>query len=350
MAESHNLAELAESTQERLGDHDAMVFEGRTFRSAELAGRSRRAAGGLTDLGVAPGERVVVLMANCPEVLITYNALWRAGAVVTAVVFLVTPDELHHILVDSGAAVVVTTDELLATVLAAAHGATALRHVVVAGANAAPATVATTPSVLDFDDLENGEERSVVTRDDHELAALMYTGGTTGRAKGVALTHSNLWAAAKSLYDAVYVRGLTRTVVPLPLSHAYGMIVTLVGMHAVEPGLTVIQRWFNPGEWVSLAEEWRAQRSALVPAMVQMLLSEPLEEADLSSMRYVGSGGAPLSMDVLSEFERRVPSAQILEGYGCTETSGDLVEPARAAPARQRRPAHRRLHRPGRGR
>jgi long-chain acyl-CoA synthetase len=321
VAESHNLAMLAESTQERLGDHDALVFEERTFRSAELAERARRVAGGLADLGVTPGDRVVVLMANTPEVLITYNAVWRAGAVVTPVVFLVTPAELHHILVDSGAVAVVTTGELLATVLAAAQGAGAVRHVVVAGVHAAPNGAATGPRLLDFSDLERAEERPRVERDDRQLAALMYTGGTTGRAKGVALSHDNLWSCAKSAWDTSYVPGLTRLLVPLPLSHAYGMIVTVVGMHAVERGLAIVQRWFSPGEWVSLAQQWRAQRSALVPAMVQMLLGEPLEDADLSSLRYVSSGAAPLSMDVLREFERRVPSAEILEGYGCTETS-----------------------------
>jgi long-chain acyl-CoA synthetase len=321
VAEAHNLAVLAESTQERLGDHDALVFEGRTFRSGELAERSRRAAGGLADLGVGLGDRVVVLMANCPEVVITYNAVWRAGAVVTPVVFLVTADELRHILVDSGAVIVVTSGELLATVLAATDGVATVRHVVVAGAYAAPPGTAAGPRPLDFGDLESGDERRLVDRDDGKLAALMYTGGTTGRAKGVALSHGNLWSCAKSLWETTYVPGLTRVLVPLPLSHAYGMIVTVVGMHAVEPGLAVIQRWFNPGEWVSLAQQWHAQRSALVPAMVQMLLGEPLEDADLSSLRYVGSGAAPLSMDVLAEFERRVPSAEILEGYGCTETS-----------------------------
>ncbi len=85
-------------------------------------------------------------MANCPEVLITYNAVWRAGAVVTPVVFLVTPAELHHILVDSGAVAVVTTGELLATVLAAAQGADAVRHVVVAGDQAATERRASRPA------------------------------------------------------------------------------------------------------------------------------------------------------------------------------------------------------------
>ena len=113
------MARLAEDALGRLGDHDALVFEGQTFRSAALHERARRVAGGLTDLGVTAGDRVVVLMANCPEVLITYNAIWRAGAVVTPVVFLVTAAELGHILVDSGAVAIVTTPELLSTTLAA---------------------------------------------------------------------------------------------------------------------------------------------------------------------------------------------------------------------------------------
>jgi long-chain acyl-CoA synthetase len=99
------------------------------------------------------------------------------------------------------------------------------------------------------------------------------------------------------------------------------MIVTIIGMHSDEPGVAVIQRWFNAAEWVALCEQHRSQRTALVPAMVQMLLAEPLEDATLDSLLYVSSGAAPLSVDVLREFERRVPSCQVLEGYGCTETS-----------------------------
>ncbi len=133
MADSLNLAQLAEDSLARLGDHDALIFEGQTLRSAALHERARRVAGGLADLGVEPGERVVVLMANCPEVLVTYNAIWRAGAVVTPVVFLVTAAELGHILADSAATAVVTTPELLATVLEAAATAPSVRHVIVAG-------------------------------------------------------------------------------------------------------------------------------------------------------------------------------------------------------------------------
>jgi long-chain acyl-CoA synthetase len=324
VAESYNLALLAENAQALLGDHDAVIFEGRTLRSGELHERARRAAGGLADLGVAPGDRVVVLMANCPEVLISYNAIWRAGAVVTPVVFLVTAAELAHILADAGAVAVVTTPELLTTVVAAAAAAPSLRHIIVAGPHSATAADGG-PRFVDFHDMETAETRARVERRDDDLATLMYTGGTTGRAKGVALTHANLWRCGRSAWETSHVPGAMRTIIPLPLSHAYGMIVTVVGMHSDEPGVAIIQRWFNAADWVALCEQHRPQRTALVPAMVQMLLAQPLEDAALDSLLYVSSGAAPLSPDTLREFEHKVPSCQILEGYGCTETSAVIA-------------------------
>ncbi|MBJ7594218.1 MAG: AMP-binding protein [Candidatus Dormibacteraeota bacterium] len=335
VAESLNLAQLAEDSLARVGDHDALVFEGETWRSAALHERARRVATGLAALGVQPGDRVVVLMANCPEVLITYNAIWRAGAVVTPVVFLVTAAELGHILVDSSAVAVVTTPELLAVVRDAAATAPTVRHIVVASGGDAEADAVDGAGArrVDFVELEADEPGRLVYRGDDELAALMYTGGTTGRAKGVALSHRNLWRTGKSAWQSSNVPGLTRVITPLPLSHAYGMIVTIVGMHADEPSLAVIQRWFNTAEWVTLCERYGCQRTALVPAMMQMLLAEPLEEAHLESLRYVTSGAAPLALEVLREFERRVPSAEILEGYGCTETSAVISS---SPPARRR--------------
>jgi len=315
----HNLAQLAEDAHERLGDHEALVFEGRTLRSAELRERAHRVAGGLAALGIQPGDRVVVLMANCPEVLITYSALWRAGAVITPVVFLVSSDELAHILGNSGATAVVTTEELVGTVTRAADGVPALRHLVVAGPSATGAAIPDI-SVTPFGELENHAAGEITLRSDDDLAALMYTGGTTGRAKGVALTHRQLSSAGRGLWEAAHVPGMTRTLTPLPLSHAYGLIVSIAALYADEPGLAIVERWFNPSEWVALCEQHHVQRSALVPAMIQMLLGEPLEDADLSSLRLLGSGAAPLPLDVLREFERRVPGCEINEGYGCTES------------------------------
>src|SRR5689334_11698980 len=109
-----NLARLADAALERFGDHRSLWFEGSWHSSAALHDGAARIAGGLRALGVRPGERVAVVMANCPEVSMVYQAIWRAGAVVTPVVFLVTAQELRHILADSGAVAVVTSPELVA--------------------------------------------------------------------------------------------------------------------------------------------------------------------------------------------------------------------------------------------
>ena len=307
LSPSVSLGRRCEQVLERFGDRDSLFFEGTWHRSAYLAARAARAAAGFVGLGVRPGDRVVVLMANCPEVGLTYNALWRAGAVPTPVLFLLTEDEVRHVVLDSGAVAVVTTPEFLPKVQAAAPG---LPIVVVGGGG-----------TLGWDELESGAELPLVDRDGSDLAALLYTGGTTGRSKGVALTHASLDAAGRAASEASYSPGRVSSLLPLPLAHAYGLLVTVGALHAREPGTAVLMRWFDPAGFVALVEEHRVQVTALVPSMIQMLLAQPLEEHDLSCLERVASGAAPLSVDVLAEFELRIPGVEVREGYGCTETS-----------------------------
>jgi long-chain acyl-CoA synthetase len=172
--------------------------------------------------------------------------------------------------------------------------------------------------------LEEAAPGEIVPRDDSDLAAIMYTGGTTGRAKGVMLAHENLWFCAKVSHDRSWVPGVTRTLVPLPLSHSFGLIVTVISMHGDEPGEGFLMKWFDPAEWLQIVQEHGIQRSTVVPSMLQILLGQPLKDYDLSSLRYLTCGAAPLSPEVALDFERRVPGVEILEGYGCTE-SGAVI-------------------------
>ena len=316
------LSRRAESALERLGEHPSLWFEGAWQSSYELAARARRAAAGLVALGVRPGDRVVLVAANCPEVLITYTALWRAGAVATPVLFLLTQDELRHVLADSGAVAVVTTPEFLATVRAVAGGL----PVVVGGGEPAP-------GVTTFAELEGGDELALVDRRPDDLAALLYTGGTTGRSKGVALSHAGLDTAGAAAHAVSRRQGPTVGLLPLPLAHVYGLLVAVSGLHAEQAARSVLMRWYDPAGFVALVEQHRVQQAALVPSMIQMLLSQPLEEHDLTSLERISSGGAPLAVEVARELERRIPTAQVREGYGCTETSA-LIS---AQPADDRR-------------
>ena len=96
------------------------------------------------------------------------------------------------------------------------------------------------------------------------------------------------------------------SVLPLPLAHAYGLLVFCGGFHRDEGARTVLMRWFDPAGWVKLAEEHQVQGSALVPSMIQMLLGQPLEQADLSALTAISSGASPLPEEARREFEKRV--------------------------------------------
>jgi len=311
-----NLARLAETAFERRGDHPALLFEGRTHSTGELFQRACRTAGGLAELGVAPGDRVTVSMANCPEVGILYSAIWRAGGVVTPGMFLLGEEDLRDQIADSAATVVCTTPEFEDKVRGAVAGLAHVRAVITTGPGG--------DGLLSLAELETGSARPIVTRADDDLAALLYTGGTTGRAKGVMLTHANLHYTGAAAHQSAYVPGITRGLGTLPLSHAYGILVTISGMHHPEPGFAVLLRWFDPVAFPTLVAEHGLQISAVVPSMLAILLGQPLEDHDLSSLRHVTSGGAPLAPDIAAEFCRRVPSVSIRQGYGLTET-GALV-------------------------
>jgi long-chain acyl-CoA synthetase len=335
-----SLQRLADEAWERDAGRSELYFEGSRWTGGQLAGQVRRLSAGLRLAGVAPGDRVVVCMANCPEVTVTYHAIWRTGAVATPVLFLLSEDELRHVLTDSGAVLVVTTPEFLPKVTAAAASAPTVRAVVVAGA---PASADGGVPLLEFDALASAAPAEVIDADPASLAALLYTGGTTGRSKGVMISHNALssaaWAATATSYDPAQRTGL----LPLPLSHVYGLMVSVMSLHTPEPGQTVLMRWFDPTGWLQLAEQHKVNVSPLVPSMLQMLLQQPLEDYDLSALTRLSSGAAPLPLQVVDDFRRRLPHVEIAEGYGCTESAAIIA----TSPLRRARPGSVGMPAPG---
>ncbi len=319
---AHNLAALSDAHFATTGDYESLLFEGKTYSTGELHDRGQRFAAGLRSIGVEPGDRVVVLMMNTPEVFVSYNAIWRAGAVVTPVLFLISPPELHHILEHSGAKAAILTPELVPLLQSALDGLD-LTMIVVGDAP---------EGTIPFTSLELDEPSEIVPRGDDDLAALLYTGGTTGRSKGVMLTHRGLYSAGESLHRHASDSDIrfTRSLLPLPLSHAYGLMLVCASMHSEERGFSVMQRWFDAASWVSLVEEHKLEVSAMVPSMMTMVLALPIEEHDLSSMQMFGSGAAPLPMALREEVQRRL-GVEVFEGYGLTEASAGVTANKRGA-------------------
>lgn len=319
-----NIARLPEHAVERFGDVASTVFvplagPDRVYRSGDIHRMSVRLAAALTRLGVQPGDRVVVMIPNAPEIGALYAGIARAGAVILPVLFLLADAEIAVILQDAEPTVVITSSDMLDRVRAAARDAPSVQHLI----SIDPPAV---DGAVELAELVSGEDDSfaIVDREPDDLALLIYTGGTTGRPKGVVLTHGNLTHAARAAAEvAADANGLGPddvTCSGLPMAHSYGVLVWLAG--SLIGGRTVLLRWFEPAAWLRCVEEYRCTTSPLVPTMITYLLGHPAaDQRDVSSLRFVNSGSAPLPSEAARAFEDRF-GCPVLEGWGLTESAG----------------------------
>jgi long-chain acyl-CoA synthetase len=308
-----NLARAAELALERTGDYDALFHDGTWYRSAAQAERAARIGAGLIELGVQPGDRVIVMMENSPDVSVVYQAIWRAGAAITPALFMLPPQELHRIVSDSGAVAIITAPPFLDTIAKASEGVDTLRWTICTGPPQ--------PGLVSLDELAGHERGELVPRANDDLALLLYTGGTTGQSKGVMLTQSNVWQAGWAGHQ-LRRPDIHRGISCLPLSHAFGVLGVAGSLHLEEPHVIVLMKWFEPTQWLQLAQDHKVQYGAMVPSMLYMLLQMPLENYDLSNLEIIGFGAAPLLNEKREEVERRLPHIQVREGYGLTESCG----------------------------
>ena len=302
-----NLALLGEENVRRFGEYVALHFEGREWTNVDGQRAANRLANALRRLGIGPGDRVVVMLPNCPEVLQAYAAILKLGAVIVPVIFLLNPEEVRHILADSGARLALTSPELLAK-LEGFTGTTVL-----VGGEA--------PGTRAYDELiaREADAFAAVDREDHDVAVILYTSGTTGRPKGVALSHANLASNARSAASLYELDRAAWALGVLPLSHSYGLTVMNAGN--ILGTRAVLLRWFNPEGVLEAIAHFRVQSMSAVPTMLVYLLHYPdADRFDTSSMRLWGSGAAPLPLEIVEPFEKKF-GGRILEGYGLTEAS-----------------------------
>ncbi|HUY99767.1 MAG TPA: long-chain fatty acid--CoA ligase [Thermomicrobiaceae bacterium] len=311
---------LAEAAARR-PDLPAVRFAGTSLSYRELWSRAQRFARVLADLGVGQGDRVALMLPNCPQYVIAYYGVLRAGAIVVQVNPLYTPRELAYTLNDSGARALVVAD-LLYPVVQATLPHAALDHVLVARLRG---EVAIGPEARAFEEAlaaAAGEPPSVKVGA-HDVAVLQYTGGTTGVSKGAMLTHFNL--VANVLQCQAFNPELPRDeefrmLGVLPLFHVYGMTVVMNLCLACGGSMILLPRF----ELEPVMQTIRAVQPTLfpgVPTMYVAVNSFPnAEEYGVGSIRFCNSGGAPMPVEVMAAFERRF-GGKILEGFGLSETS-----------------------------
>jgi long-chain acyl-CoA synthetase len=316
-----NLASLADKNLAEYGEYERIVFEDETYTNRDLHEMSCRLAGALVGLGLQSDDKVVILMPNGPEVLVTYPAVWRAGLVSIPVLFLLEAHELASIFENSRARAIITSPELYPKVVEAARRLTATPHVIVTGrGHGIP------PGCLRFDELvAKGEPlNDIVPRGGSDLATILYTGGTTDRPKGVMQTHENLYANAMNVWNTATVRRTRETsLLVLPLAHSFGLNALLSGY--LLANRAVLLRWFNPERALELIERYKVQVMAGVPTMfVDMLMHPNSHRHDTSSVTRWLVSAAPMPAELLREFEKKFGGTMYV-AYGLSEACAGVA-------------------------
>jgi acyl-CoA synthetase (AMP-forming)/AMP-acid ligase II len=295
----------------------ALEFEGRTWSYHDLHTDACRLAHGLRGLA-RPGDRIAVLTENNPEYVLAYYGVPLAGMALVFVNYRLAPREVVDLLSDATPTVLVTEDKFLGTARAAAEAVRSIRTIVTVDAPA--------EGTLPFVALLDGQPGTEPAPPDEDAPAwLLYTSGTTGRAKGAVLTHRNVVAAVLNA-GVSWTRGGEERVIslcPWPLCHiaGYGVVVSHLAADTV-----VLLRRYDPEGFLAAVQRYRVTSTTVAPTMLAMLLRHPaFDSYDTTSITRIGYGSAPMPVATLREGMRRFPNAAFQTGFGMTELAGNVL-------------------------
>ncbi len=339
----HSLVDMLEASVARFGPRPALEFFGAELTYSQLGDRVHRAAEGLRRLGVRPGDRVALVLPNCPEHVIAFYAVLRIGGVVVEHNPLYTGEEMAHQFADHGATVAVAWDKVC-PLLQRIAGDTAVEHIVAVNITRSMpwskrlALTLPVPRARALGDALTGPAPGTIPWQrlladgpldpEHprpsvgDLAVVQYTSGTTGTPKGAMLTHSNLGANAAQgrAWVPGLVDGAEVVYAVLPMFHAYGLTLCVTFAMSIGARLVLFPK-FDVDLVLAAAKKHPPTFMPAVPPIYERLARAARERSvDLTSARWSISGAMPLPTETLELWEA-VTGGVLVEGYGLTETS-----------------------------
>lgn len=293
----------------------ATIFADRRQTFRQLADRVSRLAGALHGLGVGRGDRVAMLALNSDLYVEYFQAAWWAGAAANPVNTRWSVHEIAYSLNDCDSRILIVDDQFLPLVEAIREQAPCVQTVIHAGDGAAP------PGMLSWEDLIAS---SAPARDamcgGSDLAAILYTGGTTGFPKGVMLSHDNFWISSIARMAEMGGQPGSVSLIATPLFHVGGAG-RLAGQ-SIAGNTVVILPAFTPESVLQAVERHGVTDLMLVPTMLQMLLDHPqFERAKMSTIRRISYGASPISLPLLERTLDLFPDVEFASAYGMTETA-----------------------------
>ena len=321
-----HLDALFRDSVRRFAGKEAIIAGGRRLTYTALDRLVDHMAGSLARRGVGQGERVALLLGNCPEFLVAVLACARLGAVAVPMGTRQKAAELDYLLSDSGAMALIFAGEL-AGELPAPEAVPGLRLRVVVGS---PVAGAEPVAAL----LEPGAPPPAVEIGEEDTAVILYTSGTTGKPKGAMLSHLNIVHSVIHFARCLGLGEADRALLAVPAAHVTGTVAILLTMIYCG-GATVLLGEFKARLFLELAAAERITYTLMVPAMyILCLMDAEFDRFDLGAWRVGGFGGAPMPEATIAALARRLPRLQLANAYGATETTSPAtVMPSGLTPA-----------------
>ena len=299
-------------------DRVAIVFEGNRYTFSQLNERVNRLANGLSGIGVKKGDRVALLQVNCNQCVEVYFALSKLGAIYVPLNFRGKENELSHILNSAEASTIFTGERYIKML------------------NNMKPNLKSMVNYISIDDKADGmsyyedmilsasSEELETQIEDNDTTILMYTAGTTGLPKGVMLPHNSFTVYVLENVTPADPETEERNILTVPLYHVAGIQAM---MAAIYGGRTlVMERQFEPKEWMELVETEKATRVMMVPTMLKQLIDHPdFSKYDLSSLKVITYGAAPMPIVVIRKALEVFPGVSFINAFGQTETASTIT-------------------------
>lgn len=299
-------------------DRDVMVFEGTRWTYAQTNERVNRLANALHTLGVGKGDRIGMLDVNCNQYIESYFAATMLGAIFVPLNFRAKADELGYMVAKAEAKILLVGKRYVDMVDALMPQVPSIRECICIDGEI--------QGKLYYENLirSSSSDESIGEIGDEDITVLMYTAGTTGRPKGVPLTHNGFVSYVLDNVEPASPEIEERNLLTVPLYHVAGIQAVLA---AVYGGRTlVLMRQFEVKEWMETVQAEQATRAMLVPTMLKRIIDDrDFTRYDLTSLRVITYGAAPMPFEVIKKAIEVMPWVRFINAFGQTETASTIA-------------------------
>ena len=299
-------------------DRESIIFEGNRWSFSDLADRSNRLANALVGMGVGQGDKVGMLQVNCNECIEVYFATAKLGATYVPLNFRARAEELEFMINFSEASALFLGQRYVKMINSMREQIPGMKNLVSVEGPA--------EGMVDYESVIAGADPEEVFTDidDNDTSILMFTAGTTGQPKGVMLTHDNLATYVLNNVSPADPDIEEKNILTVPLYHIAGMQAVLA---AVYGGRTlVVQRQFEPSDWMTLVESESVTRAMMVPTMLKQLMEhEEFPDRNLSSLQVITYGAAPMPVEVITKAIEVFPGTRFINAFGQTESASTIT-------------------------